>query len=332
MVEATGDSQIKAIEALYSRLGELLFEVSLILRLARKRALEAQVDTIEEGSRGEGQMVGVIGKTATNEHKCLQSLENNRSVINGYLTLREVATQLNVSLHNVRHWVRDGRLASTRPARHRLVTQEDLRDFLGRNRLAEHPHKPLKLADGSAPLETGDHMTSNPKENTQEQPERLDAQVETLLDSEHWSDSLTARATTVLERVGVDIEGTSEAALRFLLPKIPLGGRIETWLLRKQKNCGRQTARVIAAALGETRSSLSDEYVRKRLEVFPLISPPVAPEGPILKAFGLISFRWDPDSKARDDSYLGKKTTVICPRGVGVARPAPGRWIRSVED
>lgn len=52
----------------------------------------------------------------------------------GFMTLREVAERLGESLHNVRHWVRDGRLPSTRPARHRLVSPDDLQAFLKRNR------------------------------------------------------------------------------------------------------------------------------------------------------------------------------------------------------
>ena len=48
MVEATGDSQVKAIEALYFRLGELLFEVALVLRVVRESALKEQVEAIDD--------------------------------------------------------------------------------------------------------------------------------------------------------------------------------------------------------------------------------------------------------------------------------------------
>jgi excisionase family DNA binding protein len=51
----------------------------------------------------------------------------------GYLTLVDVAGRLGVSIHNVRHWVRTGRLASCRPGRRRLVRASDLEVFLARN-------------------------------------------------------------------------------------------------------------------------------------------------------------------------------------------------------
>ena len=50
-----------------------------------------------------------------------------------YLTLRDVASTLGVSVHSVRYWVRVGALPSVRPRRLRLVRKADLAIFLTQN-------------------------------------------------------------------------------------------------------------------------------------------------------------------------------------------------------
>lgn|GEM_PF-7063782 len=52
---------------------------------------------------------------------------------NAHLTLLQVAARLGASIHTVRHWVKTGKLASTRPGRRRLVEEHELDRFLRRN-------------------------------------------------------------------------------------------------------------------------------------------------------------------------------------------------------
>lgn len=50
-----------------------------------------------------------------------------------HLDLRQVAQELDTSIHTVRYWVKTGRLASVKPARYRLVERSELRAFMRRN-------------------------------------------------------------------------------------------------------------------------------------------------------------------------------------------------------
>lgn len=56
-------------------------------------------------------------------------------------TLREVAVVARVSLATVRYWVNTGRLASVRPAKHRLVEAGILGTFLSQRNKTNKPEQ-----------------------------------------------------------------------------------------------------------------------------------------------------------------------------------------------
>ena len=73
-----------------------------------------------------------------------------------YLLLSEIAEITRVSLSTVRHWVRQGRLASVKPGRRRLVHRDALNRMLNRgakpNRNMDPvPPKGTALSRGDGP-------------------------------------------------------------------------------------------------------------------------------------------------------------------------------------
>lgn len=65
-----------------------------------------------------------------------------------------------------------------------------------------------------------------------------------------WSLELNARALNALRAVGVDVYGSVEDARRLVLTRLPSGLTVAVWLRTTVKNCGKQTARAVAIALG----------------------------------------------------------------------------------